>query len=80
VSSVEVGVPNGQILYENCLAHEMQPLTLILKIKRRGIVARLPRTRLPCTTAAACSQNQDRKNREQKYWFHRSFVQRSNLY
>jgi hypothetical protein len=79
---MKVGVPNGQILYKDRLAHQMQPLIAILKIEWEGLVARLPCARPPRTVAAACGKNHDRKNREQKDWFHsskRSAVQRSRI-
>jgi len=79
---MEVGVPNGQILYEDRLAHQVQPLSAILKIERKGLVARSPCARSPRTVAAACGKNHDRKNREQKEWFHsssRSAVRRCRI-
>jgi hypothetical protein len=63
---MKVGVPNGQILYKDRLAHQMQPLIAILKIEWEGLVVRLPCARPPPTVAAACGKNHDRKNRQQK--------------
>jgi hypothetical protein len=78
VSAVNVSVPNGQILRTKRLPHEMQPLVPTPKIKREGVVARLPIARSAGSNPAARSQHEYRKNGEQNQCLHRRFVQWSN--